>query len=267
MDRDQGIFSLQLSRGRWKELDPLFKKSSEIFILACGSSYHAALFAKYFFEAVKSVKVSVEIASEFIYRNVFIPQDSLVFFISQSGETADILTAFKQIKSRGFKTLSFCNVVNSNLERQTDFSFHLSAGPEIAVASTKTFSSSLIALSLFAFHIAKLKKMLTLRSEKQLIKKLLALPSDIQKTLDNDSFFLKIMETLKSFKSFFYLGRGLYYPLALEGALKLKEIAYLHAEAYPFGEMKHGPLALIDKNSAVLALIPDEGILYQKKPD
>ncbi|MCZ0933267.1 MAG: glutamine--fructose-6-phosphate transaminase (isomerizing) [Oligoflexia bacterium] len=252
----------KMSRGNQEELKRVLKNSSEILILACGSSYYAGLFAKYFLEDIAKVRVSVEIASEFIYKRPLVFQNTLAVFISQSGETADILTALKQTEQLGLKSLCFCNVQNSSLERKTNFSISLSAGKEIAVASTKTFFASVFSLSLFAFFIAKIKGQL--QEEKKIIAELLPLPSLIEKVLNCDQFFLEIMEKLKSFKTFLYLGRGLYYPMALEGALKLKEIAYLHAEAYPSGEMKHGPLAMIDKNTAVVALQPAGGILYQK---
>ena len=188
--------------------------------------------------------------------------NTLAVFISQSGETADILTALKQTQQLNLKSLSFCNVQNSSLERKTNFSVSLSAGKEVSVASTKTFFSSVFSLSFFAFFIAKIRGQIS--QEKEFVKELLPLPKLIKEILKCEQFFLEIMEKLKNFKTFLYLGRGPYYPMALEGALKLKEIAYLHAEAYPSGEMKHGPLAMIDKNTAVLALLPASGILYQK---
>lgn len=264
IEEDRKRINFKLSKGNQKEFERLFQQSKELLILACGSSYHAALFAKYFLESLGNLKVNTEIASEFIYRDPVLSEQKLVLFISQSGETADILTALKQTKKWGLKSLSLCNVQNSSLERQSDFAFSMEAGPEIGVASTKTFSASLTALFYLAFYSAKLKKGLKLNQEQEILHQLLSLPSYIEKALSCDQFFLEIMEKLKTFKAFFYLGRGAYYPIALEGALKLKEIAYLHAEAYPSGEMKHGPLAMIDKNTAVLALIPNSGVLYTK---
>lgn len=264
IDKNKQNFFLKVSKGSNKKFDKLLKNSSGLLILACGSSYHSALFAKYFLEDICKIQVNVEIASEFIYRKAFISENTSVLFISQSGETADVLTAFKQIQSLGLSSISLCNVKNSSLDRKSDFALSMQAGPEMAVASTKTFSASLISLSFVAFHIAKLKGHLTLNQEKNFVKCLLALPSYLEKVLHCDQFFLQIMEKLQNFQAFFYLGRGFYYPIALEGALKLKEIAYLHAEAYPSGEMKHGPLAMIDKNTAVIALLPYSGILYKK---
>ena len=263
INKNSQEIEFKVSKGNPKELSQFLKDSSEILIVACGSSYYAGLFAKYFLEEVAKVRVSVEIASEFIYKKPLVFPKTLVVFISQSGETADILTALKQTERLGLKSLCFCNVQNSSLERKTNFSVSLSAGKEVAVASTKTFFASVFSLSFFAFSIARIKKE-PLPQEKEFIQELLSLPKLIEEILNCDQFFLEIMEKLKKFKTFLYLGRGPYYPMALEGALKLKEIAYLHAEAYPSGEMKHGPLAMIDKKTAVLALLPASGILYQK---
>ena len=264
IDKNKQEIHFQLSKGDEKEFNRLFKDSSEMTILACGSSYHSAVFAKYFLEDVGNIRVNVEIASEFIYRKAFVSPGAPVLFISQSGETADILTALKQTQALGLKSLSLCNVRDSSLDRKTDFSLFMEAGSEVAVASTKSFSASLMALSLLAFHLSKLKGLMDLKQEKDFVQQFLVLPALMEKVLKCDQFFLEIMEKLKNFKAFFYLGRGFYYPMALEGALKLKEIAYLHAEAYPSGEMKHGPLAMIDKNTAVVALLPYTGMTYKK---
>ena len=261
---DKNKINLKLSKGHKKDFDRLLKSSSDLFILACGSSYYSALFAKYVLEDIAKIKVNVEMASEFIYRRAFISAGQKALFISQSGETADILTALKQTKQKGLINISLCNVKDSSLDRKSDFALSLLAGPEIAVASTKSFSASLLSLSLLAFYTAKLKGFINLKAEKDFVQQLLTLPVSIEKVLQCDPFFLKIMEKLKSFKAFFYLGRGFYYPIALEGALKLKEIAYLHAEAYPSGEMKHGPLAMVDKKTAIVALLPAKGDLYKK---
>ena len=259
-----GEVSLQLEKGSLKDLNSAFKKAPEILILACGSSWHAGLWAKYILEEWAGVKVSVETASEFVYRKSALLQDSLALFISQSGETADILSALKITSQKKLKSLSLCNVAHSSLERKTDFSLKMMAGPEIAVAATKSFSASLVLLSFLSSHLCHLKGLLPSAEQKLLLKELSALPDMIHKLLSQDKFFLKIMQQLKKFKKFFYLGRGPYYPLALEGALKLKEIAYLHAEAWPAGEMKHGPLAMIDSQSLVTVLLPSKGDLYKK---
>lgn len=264
IDKHKQEFDFKLSRGDKEDFNSLLLNSPELLILACGSSYYSALFAQYFLEEVGKLKVSVEMASEFIYRKAVVPPNTPVLFISQSGETADILSAFKQTQQMGLKSLSLCNVECSSLDRKTHFALSLLAGPERAVASTKTFSASLTAISFLAFHLAKLKGFLSAKDEAGFVKCFLSLPSQIEKVIHYNQFFLEIMEELKNFKNFFYLGRGLYYPIALEGALKLKEIAYLHAEAYPSGEMKHGPLALLDQNTVVLALLAQSGPLYKK---
>ena len=264
IDKNKQTLDLKISQKDQKSFDTLFKKNSQMLIVACGSSYYAALFAKYFIESVVPIKVDVEMASEFIYRKSFIPEKTPVLFISQSGETADILTALKQTEKRNLESISLCNVKNSTLDRKTKYSLYMEAGREVGVASTKTFSSSLILLSLLGLHIAKIKEHLSLDKEKELIKDLLSLPSHAEEVLNHDKFFLETAEAFKKFSGFFYLGRGLYYPIALEGALKLKEIAYLHAEAYPSGEMKHGPLAMIDATIVVIVLLPLKGVLYEK---
>ena len=263
LDKTKKQFNFQISKGDLTDLNQSLKDSSQLLILACGSSYFAGLFAKYVLEDLVGISVQVETASEFIYRKKSLRPEILVFFISQSGETADILTAFKQVKKSNLKTLSLCNVENSTLDRKSDFSLNMQAGAEIAVASTKAFSASLLSLIFFGFHLQKIRLALN-KEERLFIKELLKLPPLMKEILNSGQFFLEIMEELKKFKTFFYLGRGFYYPIALEGALKLKEIAYLHAEAYPSGEMKHGPLAMIDKNTALLALLPPPGLLYEK---
>ncbi len=264
IDKGEQTFNLKVFKGNQKNFDELFEKASQILIVACGSSYYAGLFAKYFIEGLVPIRVDVEMASEFIYRKSFIPEGTPVLFISQSGETADILTAFKQTEERHLESISLCNVKGSTLDRKAKYSLYMESGKEVGVASTKTFSSSLILLSLLGLHIAKIKKYLSLDEEKKLVQDLLSLPSYMEESLNYDKFFLETAETLKKFSGFFYLGRGLYYPIALEGALKLKEIAYLHAEAYPSGEMKHGPLAMIDENIIVIVLLPLKGVLYEK---
>jgi len=264
LDTGKSQIDFKLSKGNLEVLNHNLKKSSQILILACGSSYFTGLFAKYILEELAELSVQVEIASEFIYRKAHLLPNTSVLFISQSGETADILSAFKQIEKKNLSLLSLCNVANSTLDRKSPFSLHMEAGTELAVASTKTFSASLLSLIFLAFHIRKIKVSLKPKEENDFIQELLKLPFLIQSLLHSEEFFLEMSEKLKKFKNFFYLGRGLYYPIALEGALKLKEIAYLHAEAYPSGEMKHGPLAMIDKNTALLALLPHEGLLYQK---
>ncbi len=264
LDKDKQTLNLKVSKGSQKDFDALFEKNSQILIVACGSSYYAGLFAKYIIESIVPIRVDVEMASEFIYRKSFIPKGTPVLSISQSGETADILTALKQVEERGLESISLCNVKGSTLDRKTKYSLYMEAGKEVGVASTKTFSSSLVVLSLLGMHISKIKKHLPVDKEKEWIKDLLSLPAYMKEVLNCDKFFMETVETFKKFSGFFYVGRGLYYPIALEGALKLKEIAYLHAEAYPSGEMKHGPLAMIDENIVAVVLLPSGGKLYEK---
>lgn len=243
----------------------LFSNTQEIIIVACGSSYHAGLYGQHIIENISGIKVSVEIASEFIYRNPVILPHTVLLFISQSGETADTLSALKWAKKKGVSTLSLCNVPNSTLDRLSDHSLFMNAGQEVGVASTKSFTASMINLNLLALRWAMLKNKLNKKEKKTLLENLLALPSYMEQVLGYDKFFLTKTEQLKKFKGFFYLGRGPYHSIALEGALKLKEIAYTHAEGYPAGEMKHGPLALIDENMVVVVLMPPFGSkLYEK---
>lgn len=257
--------NLKVHKGKQQDFYNLLKKSSHLLILGCGSSYYASLFAKYFIESLCDIKVETEIASEFIYKKSFIPKNSSVLFISQSGETADILTAVKQVKKKDLNFLSLCNREASSLVRKTKYNLLIEAGMESAVASTKSFSNSLLMLSLLGLYIAKTKKQIKLDQEEALLKDLMSLPLHINNLLMQKDIFKAIAKKSKKFGGFFYLGRGLYYCIALEGALKLKEISYLHAEAYPAGEMKHGPLAMIDKNMLAIFLIPNKkDILYEK---
>ena len=264
IQRHESRLNIKPARGNHKSFDGLIKKVSSVRIIACGSSYFAGLFGKYLIEEFADVMVEVEPASEFIYRKTVFTDETLVLFISQSGETADTLTALSRVKEKGLKTVSLCNVPNSSLDRQVDCSFYMQAGQEVGVASTKAFTSSLIWLILLAFHFGKERKTLSPQKEQSFVKAILQLPPYMEQVLGYKDFFLETAEALKTFSGFLYLGRGIFYPIALEGALKLKEIAYIHAEGYPAGEMKHGPLALIDKNRAVVTLLPSEGILYDK---
>ena len=263
IDRSHYKLKFELSRGSKSLFDQDIEKSSSLLIVACGSSYYVALFAKYIIEELSSLKVEVEFASEFIYRKSFLSQDTLALFISQSGETADTLIAFKKVKESKLKTISICNVKNSSLERTSDYFIDIEAGTEVGVASTKSFTASLLVLYLLSLHLGKIKKTKDLLEEEKL-KNLLSLPFFMEQILRTDSFFEKQAKKFKSFSGFLFLGRNLYYPIALEGALKLKEITYFTAEAYPSGEMKHGPLALVSKERAVVALMPSQGLFYKK---
>lgn len=234
-----------------------------IFIVACGTSYYAGMVGEYLIEKLAKVPVEVEFASEFRYRDPVIPKNSLVIIISQSGETADTLAALRLVKQKGARVLSICNVRRSTIDREADGHLYMNAGVEIGVASTKAFVSTLAVLDLFAIQFAKAKGMLSHGEEVRLVEELLSTPSKMEKVLAYDSFFKGAADTLKQFRGFLYMGRGVSFPTALEGALKLKELAYMHAEGYAAGEMKHGPLALIDQSMAVVMLAPHDD-LYEK---
>jgi glucosamine--fructose-6-phosphate aminotransferase (isomerizing) len=244
-----------------KELKGLQK----VFLVACGTSWHAALVGKYMIEDLAKIPCEVDIASEFRYRNPILSKKSLVIVITQSGETADTLAAQREAKKMGAKTLSICNVIGSTSSREADGVFYTHSGPEIGVASTKAFTTQLTALYLFAIALAKEKKSIDPKNAKRLLKDILLLPEQVEKVLQQDGPVKKIARKFCRVRDFLYLGRGINYPIALEGALKLKEISYIHAEGYPAGEMKHGPIALIDKDMPVLALVPENGEkVYEK---
>lgn len=234
-----------------------------IFIVACGTSYYAGAVGKYLIEELARVPVEIDVASEFRYRNPVVPKNSLAIVVSQSGETADTLAALRQLKQMGVTCLSICNVKNSTIDRETNGHLYMNSGTEIGVASTKAFTSTLAILNLVALQISKAKKILSVDDEHKYVKALLAAPAQMEIVLACDKFFTDAANTLKNYKGFLYMGRGVSYPIALEGALKMKELAYMHAEGYAAGEMKHGPLALIDKRMAVVMLAPSDG-LYEK---
>ncbi len=237
------------------------KKANKVFLIACGTSWHAALVGKYMIEDMARVPCEVDIASEFRYRNPMIPRDSFVIVITQSGETADTIAAQREARRLGAKVLSICNVVGSTSSREADSVFYTHSGPEIGVASTKAFTTQLTGLYLFSIALAKAKGRLGSDEIKELFSELLQLPEKVKKALQINDTVLKIARKFYQVRDFLYLGRGINYPIALEGALKLKEISYIHAEGYPAGEMKHGPIALIDNNMPVLALASDDRVL------
>ncbi len=246
------------------ELEESFLQSLErVFIVGCGTSFYAAMAGEYMIEGLARIPVEVEIASEFRYRNPILPANSLVVVISQSGETADTLAALRLVKEQGVRALSICNVPNSSIDREAQAHLYMNAGVEIGVASTKAFVSTLALLNLLAISLAKAKSGGELKAEPDLVQGLLSLPSHMETVLVHEKFFAEAAQTLKSFRGFLYMGRGINYPIALEGALKLKELAYMHAEGYAAGEMKHGPLALIDSEMAIIMLAPKDG-LYEK---
>ena len=238
--------------------DADLKNAERIFILACGTSYYAGMYAKYIIEKLAKVPVEIDFASEFRYREPVIPKKSLVIVISQSGETADTLAVLRQAKEAGAQVLSITNTKGSTIDRESHAHLYMHAGVEIGVASTKALISTLTVLNLLAVKIGLLRDTLPPGEDKTLISNLLALPSQMEAVLSYDKFFAKTSDAFKKYKGFLYLGRGASYPIAMEGALKLKELAYMHAEGYAAGEMKHGPLALIDENMLVVVICPKD---------
>ncbi len=234
-----------------------------ILMIACGTSWHAALVGEYLIEDLARIPVEVEYASEFRYRNPIIDENDVVIAISQSGETADTLAAIQLAKEKGATILGVCNVVGSSIARETDAGSYTHAGPEIGVASTKAFTAQVTVLSLLALRLAQLKGTLPNSRWMELVHELDLIPDKVEETLKDDGVIKLISQEFKDATNFLYLGRGYNFPVALEGALKLKEISYIHAEGYPAAEMKHGPIALIDKNMPVVFIAPSNGI-YDK---
>ena len=236
--------------------------SKRILISACGTSWHAALVGEYMLEQYARIPVEVEYASEFRYRNPILSGDDSIFFISQSGETADTLAALKEAKSRGALALGICNVVGSTIARESMSGVYIHAGPEIGVASTKAFTAQLVVLALITLLISK-RKGLKPSEGKKIADALNEIPSKIEEILKLNDEIEQLAEEFKNSPNFLYLGRGYNFPAALEGALKLKEISYIHAEGYPAAEMKHGPIALIDENMPVVFIAPKDST-YEK---
>ncbi len=240
-----------------------FLNADRIIIVGCGTSWHAGLVAEYIFEELARVPVEVEYASEFRYRNPVITEKDVIIAISQSGETADTLAAIKLAKEKGATIFGICNVVGSSIARETHAGAYTHAGPEIGVASTKAFTAQVAVLSLIALKIAYEKGVIKQSYFYQLLTELDNIPAKIEKMLESDAQTRFISELFKDAHNFLYLGRGYNFPVALEGALKLKEISYIHAEGYPAAEMKHGPIALIDENMPVVVIAPKRG-QYEK---
>ena len=230
----------------------------KVSIVACGTSWHAGLIAKYLIEELVRLPVEVDIASEFRYRDPLIGSGDLMIVITQSGETADTLAAQREAKGRGARTLSICNVVGSTSAREADAVFYTHSGPEIGVASTKAFLTQVMALYLLAIALGQARETLNRERSKELLQELLVLPGKIERTLTSEEKIRSIARDYFKARGFIYLGRGINFPIALEGALKLKEISYIHAEGYPAGEMKHGPIALIDEELPVVVLAPGD---------
>ncbi len=243
---------LNLSKEDLQSLD-------QIIITACGTSWHSGLIGELYIEENARIQTETEYASEFRYRNPIVSDKSLCVVISQSGETADTLAAMREAKRRGAKTLGLVNVVGSTIAREDDGGIYLHAGPEIGVASTKAFTSQVIALALFTLKLARLRNMSVVKG-REIAEAMLALPDQIQSILDHAGDVEAIADRFKDATNFLYLGRGYNFPVALEGALKLKEISYIHAEGYPAAEMKHGPIALIDEEMPVVFVAPHDAV-------
>ena len=241
-----------------------FLNAERIIIVACGTSWHAGLVGEYLFEDMARIPVEVEYASEFRYRNPIISSKDIVIAISQSGETADTLAAIKLAKSKGAFVFGVCNVVGSSIARETNAGAYTHAGPEIGVASTKAFTTQITVLSLIALKLAKAKGTLSNSAFHTYLQKMQLIPSKVEKLLQLDEKVKEIARVYKDAKNCLYLGRGFNFPVALEGALKLKEISYIHAEGYPAAEMKHGPLALIDQFMPVIMIAPKSDPTYEK---
>jgi len=243
---------LNLSKEELKSID-------QIIITACGTIWHSGLIGELYAEELARIRCEVEYASEFRYRNPIITDTTLCIVISQSGETADTLAAMREAKRRGAKTLGLVNVVGSTIAREDNGGIYLHAGPEIGVASTKAFTSQVAALALLTLKLARLRNMSVVKG-REVAEAMLALPAQIQTILDHASDIEAIAERFKDATNFLYLGRGYQFPVALEGALKLKEISYIHAEGYPAAEMKHGPIALIDSEMPVVFIAPHDAV-------
>jgi glucosamine--fructose-6-phosphate aminotransferase (isomerizing) len=239
------------------------KEIRRVCIIACGTSYHAALVGKFMIEELARIPAEIDLGSEFRYRDPLVGSQDLLVAISQSGETTDTLAAFKEGKRKGVKTLAICNVVDSSLARESEGLLYTHAGPEIGVASTKTFTCQLVSLFLLALSLARTRETIGQKEGKGLLEELLKIPHHVQEVLDLNPQIEALSKRYMTARDFLYLGRGINYPIALEGALKLKEISYIHAEGYPAGEMKHGPIALIDEEMPVVVLAP-RGRTYEK---
>src|SRR4051812_2769366 len=237
-----------------------FRALQKVTIIACGTSWHAGLVGKYLIEALAQVPVEVDYGSEYRYRNPIISKNELAIVITQSGETADTLAALREAKRKGAASIAVCNVVGSMATREADGTVYTHAGPEIGVASTKAFTSQLVALQLLALYMAQVRGTLGQSDIRRHIDELLQLPQLIEQAVKASAPMEKIAERFYNRSDFLFLGRGINYPIALEGALKLKEISYIHAEGYPAGEMKHGPIALIDEQMPVVAIAPNDHV-------
>ena len=247
-----------------------FRAASKINIIACGTSWHAGQAGKFMIETLARVPVEVDYASEWRYRNPIVDPDTITLVISQSGETADTIAAQREAKAKGSKTLAICNVVGSMITREASGTIYTHAGPEIGVASTKAFTGQLTALYIFAMYLAQVRGVMTAEQSRAAMLELTRIPGKLETILTHDEACDELAKRYQKVHDFLFLGRGIHYPIALEGALKLKEISYIHAEGYPAGEMKHGPNALIDENLPVVVIAtrdinsPDSMVRYEK---
>jgi glucosamine--fructose-6-phosphate aminotransferase (isomerizing) len=259
LNASKGIVSL----GGIHDYEQKLVNASRIIMIACGTSWHACLVGEYLFEDIARVPVEVEYASEFRYRNPIINENDVVIAVSQSGETADTLAAIQLAKEKGATVLGVCNVVGSSISRVTHAGSYTHAGPEIGVASTKAFTAQVTVLTLMALRLAQLKGTMPKSKFMHILYELERIPEKVKRVLDDNGITKLIAQEFKDAKNFLYLGRGYNFPVALEGALKLKEISYIHAEGYPAAEMKHGPIALIDENMPVVFLATNN-VIYEK---
>ena len=256
---DEGVITLSSLR----EHENKFLNAKRILIVACGTSWHAGLVAEYLFEDFTRIPVEVEYASEFRYRNPIIYPDDVVIAISQSGETADTIAAINIAKEKGAFVYGICNVVGSTISRITDTGCYTHAGPEIGVASTKAFTTQITVISLIGLYLGKANGTLSRSQYQEYVTELSSLPTKVEKILESQPFIEEVATSFQTAQNCIYLGRGYNFPVALEGALKLKEISYIHAEGYPAAEMKHGPIALIDKEMPVVVIATKKGY-YEK---
>jgi glucosamine--fructose-6-phosphate aminotransferase (isomerizing) len=249
----------EVKLGGISDYEQKLMNADRIIIVACGTSWHAGLIGEYLFEDFARIPVEVEYASEFRYRNPIIRESDVVLAISQSGETADTLAALELAKEKGATILGICNVVGSSIPRLTHAGSYTHAGPEIGVASTKAFTTQVVVLTLMALMIGKKKGTLSTTDYSQIITELELIPGKVEKVLQTNKQIEEIAKEFKDVSNFLYLGRGYNFPVALEGALKLKEISYIHAEGYPAAEMKHGPIALIDDEMPIVVIATKKG--------
>ena len=258
-----GRVSLDTGRVFLEEMtvsDAELAQIENVTIIACGTSWHAGLVGKYLIESLAKVPVEIDYGSEYRYRDPIVGRKTLAVVITQSGETADTLAALREAKSKGASSIAICNVVGSMATRESDGTVYTHAGPEIGVASTKAFTSQLAALHLLALHLAQVRGVITPEQSREEIDGLLQLPTLVDQALRVSALVDEIARRFYNRRDFLFLGRGINYPIALEGALKLKEISYIHAEGYPAGEMKHGPIALIDEQMPVVAIAPRDHV-------